>query len=286
MTMFIQNDPPLSEVELKSIRIGALRVIRSGMFNNVYVSGNVKKVVFVGRRADDGTPDVVDNAQQLQQGGNDQQPSKGGLSGLSISLFAFLAILVLAVIALLVIRRRKKKIAEAGGIADGRPVKGDAIKEQRTVDGSDGEHSPTASADGNRAVYPLPGSLAEQDELALAASGDYDEVSSLSSASVTPMVRVQPHGRRGQPMTIMEASSSEGINDEGIVFKCCGENDLPVPIPAPQKSSEDLTILDKFDGDVIRCLNTIAEDSDDEHVILDDSDSLMMVDTQEADMHP
>ena len=62
MTMFIQNDPPLSEVELKSIRIGALRVIRSGMFNNVYVSGNVKKVVFVGRRADDGTPDVVDNA--------------------------------------------------------------------------------------------------------------------------------------------------------------------------------------------------------------------------------
>ena len=271
LTMFLQNDPTLLENEISSIRVNALRLIRSGMFNNVYVSGNVKKVVFIGRRADDGSP-YFDSAQWQVE-----QQSKRGMSGLSKSLFSVLAVLFVAVLALLAIRSRKKKIA-----AGSRPVKGghdsDAIiQDQRTVEGSDGEPSPTAvNSGGTRAVAPIPGSLAEKDELALAHPSDYDEVSSLSSASVTPMVRVKPRDRQGRVMTLL--STSGDSNDTDPAIQCFGENGIN-----EQKSLySDRSMLDKFDGDVIRCLNTIAEDSDDDVVILDDSDSLMLADTHDA----
>jgi hypothetical protein len=51
MTVFLENDPELTDDELLSIKSSFLRVIRNGMNSQIYSFGDIEETIFVGTRA-------------------------------------------------------------------------------------------------------------------------------------------------------------------------------------------------------------------------------------------
>lgn len=127
---------------------GLLKVVRQGMQDDVYVSGNIKKVSFIGTRTDASNGFATDGVRTA-----DANTEKAGLSGIGIAFLCVGSVLLVALIAMFV-RKRQRRIAEERDM-----VFHDATAQawKRTLEeGQLGDEG----AD-------IPGSLANKDELAL-----------------------------------------------------------------------------------------------------------------------
>jgi hypothetical protein len=153
---------------------GIMRTIRSGMYDDVYVSGNVKKVSFIGERIETGYVDA--NAAK----GYDNQSDGNGLSVIGISFICVGSVLILALAALFVTKRRQRRKEEERnmifhdatvGARELQAANDEPPFKVRTIEGAD-----------------IPGSLANEDELALKPgavgvlkTGNFEEESLASS---------------------------------------------------------------------------------------------------------
>jgi hypothetical protein len=243
--------------EEASIRSDLLRVVRSGMSNDVYATGNVKKVVFLGKRIFDEAPvSPIETSPQIKVFDDDDgitSVGKGLISAFAI-LFAFFMLLVLI--------RRRRKIDEVAAIDE--PLASDWVKIEPAVIVFPALPRPPV----RRTIYGanIPGSLAEKDELALMPStkAAFDDGSSLSSGAssqiMAPMDPI-PH--------LLTLTNTDDI-EPGSAFvpnTCHAEIPMMTVPEAPRANDHGENMLDKFDGDIIKCLNIIAEDSGDDTVI-------------------
>ena len=96
-----------------SIERSILRVVRDGMQDDVYVSGNVTKVSFVGFRTRDVTTPSSSSIQAEQQ-----SKSSTALSGLNIALICVALLVLFLVLALFVTQRRRKREMQSDMMLD------------------------------------------------------------------------------------------------------------------------------------------------------------------------
>lgn len=141
-----------------------LQVVQSGMGNDVYVTGNVNQVVFIGTRAVDGNipsaPVAVGNTNKPESGDN----SNGGLSGPGKAILGAFGGFLLLLLLLVFIRRRRKDAVPG--------LKVDYVRERYL--------SAFGHYDSGDKAIPA-GSLAHKDTLALA-----DTTITLSSSEGDP----------------------------------------------------------------------------------------------------
>lgn len=183
---------------------GLLRTVRQGMIDDVYVTGNIKKVSFIGERAESnnafGGPDSVRDVNVTSE--NDP-----GLSSIGIAFVAVGAALLVALIALLVARRQRRRSEERNMIFH------DATVQAKELEAEEEDRLAAAVAVGGLVAAQgndpnavegadVVGSLANRDELALqpnpAASssgmttGDLDDSVGVSHGGGAPPVRQSP----------------------------------------------------------------------------------------------
>ena len=123
-------------------------MVRQGMQDDVYVSGNIQKVSFIGARTDTSNGFATDGVRTA-----DSSAEKAGLSGIGIAFLCVGSVLLVALSAMFVRKRQLKRAEERDMIFH------DATAEawKRTLEeGQQGDEG----AD-------IPGSLANKDELAL-----------------------------------------------------------------------------------------------------------------------
>eukprot|EP00545_Synedropsis_sp_CCMP1620_P005201 CAMPEP_0119008856 /NCGR_PEP_ID=MMETSP1176-20130426/3987_1 /TAXON_ID=265551 /ORGANISM="Synedropsis recta cf, Strain CCMP1620" /LENGTH=457 /DNA_ID=CAMNT_0006961265 /DNA_START=131 /DNA_END=1504 /DNA_ORIENTATION=- len=141
---------------------GMMRVARVGMTEDVYVSGNIRKVSFIGSRADTGGGGFeADSARAAEP-----QPDDGGgqLSGVGIAFIVIGSVLFVSLIAMFTVRRKRRKDMERS-----------MEFHDATVEAKELESSQIAIASQDNSIRQagamegadIPGSLAHADELAL-----------------------------------------------------------------------------------------------------------------------
>jgi hypothetical protein len=272
ITFYLDNDPELTTAEQASIRSGILRVVRSGMGNDVYVTGNVNQVVFVGTRAVDGNIPTAPVA--VGNGNEPTSVSKAdpGLSGPGKGILgAFGALSLLLLLVVFIRRTRKDEVADEHTAVDDEPVKVDSVRERDLA--AFGHYD-----SGDNIISR--GSLADQDTLALADTmalalaartlhatqpKQFDDVTTPSSVS---------YNKTQMNPSIATAGTKPDGNVKPIVF-AAADADMPVLTMSdgPDAVGGDEGVYDRFDGDIIQCLNTIAEDeSEDGMLLLQDDD--------------
>lgn len=262
-TFYLDNDPVLTAAELGAIRSGILQFVRSGMGNDVYVTGNVNQAVFVGTRVvDDNTPSApvaVANESISEVEGDD------GLSGAGKGILgAFGALLLLLLLLLFIRRRRKDEVADEQAAE---PVK---------VDYDVGEQDLAAFGhydSGDNVI--LPGSLADKDTLALADTmalalvaqsleapqpKQFENVKTLSS-DISYKTQTDPS---------TATAGTELYGDAKPIVSAASDADMPVPTMSgvPDEVGEEQGVYDRFNGDIIQCLDSIAEDESDDGMVL------------------
>jgi hypothetical protein len=263
-TFYLDNDPELTVAEQTAIRSDILQIVRSGMANDVYVTGNVNQVVFVGTRVVAGNnpsaPVSVDDVNELR--GVDKGDDDDGLSTPAKGILgAFGALLLLLVLLIFIRRRRKDEVADEQAVE---PVKVGDVGER--------DLAAFGHYDSGDNFIP-PGSLADKDTLAL--------VDTMTLALPPPALEAPQPKQLDDAKTPSSAISNKtqmnpsiataGTKPDGdakpIVF---ADADMPVPT-VPHVSDEvgaDEGVYDRFDGDIIQCLNTIAEDESEDGLIL------------------
>jgi hypothetical protein len=106
VTALINADLITEPVLEDSLRNGMLRLVREGMINDVYISGNISKVSFIGTRADDtGLSTTADRNIAFNTDSGDPV----GLTTVGLAFVVMGSFLVLALLALVVKRRRQRK---------------------------------------------------------------------------------------------------------------------------------------------------------------------------------
>jgi hypothetical protein len=105
---YLKNDPPLSPDALISVHAGILKLVRHGMLQELYVSGNIKQAIFVGTRPDDpglnGFSNQEGSSLNSSNNTNNTDSRAVGLIG------GFAGILVISLlVALFVVRKKNKK---------------------------------------------------------------------------------------------------------------------------------------------------------------------------------
>ena len=107
MTVFLKNEPALSEEELISIKSSFLKVIRNGMNSQIYSFGEIEETIFVGNRAYDSSNN--DNSSSLRANNSSEQKNLegpiGGSSNVRVGVLASALSAVILVLALLVARK-------------------------------------------------------------------------------------------------------------------------------------------------------------------------------------
>ena len=232
MTFYLGNDPPVGPVEKLAMSSSILQAIHAGMDNNAYASGNVVEVVFVGSRTSDGRPVAAIEGNQPQKtstGSNGGLPSStaGAISGVIVFLFL---LLVLAVIA----RRRRDEVANEPQLSTSMSHETEKpILEGRDIVADTGARIPET-------IDPF--SMAEKDALAIVPQGlDHnDDVGSLSSGISSQTVI--------NPLPPPESTVIIGP-DTGAQLVLSRSAEVPPAMSDPET-----------DGEIIRALNTIAED--------------------------
>jgi hypothetical protein len=157
-TMTATIDANVTATVQSKIERSMMRVIRDGMQDDVYVSGNVTKVSFVGFRS----PDATSPNSSIQS--EQQSKSANSLSGLIIALICVAMLVILLILALFVTQRRRKRETQTEmSFHDATVVQGDYLHSDRLV------HSRVVPSilGPDIEVADIPGSLANKDELAL-----------------------------------------------------------------------------------------------------------------------
>lgn len=107
MRLFLKNDPPLSPSALISIQAGILKLTSYGMLQDLYVSGNVKQVIFVGTRPDDSGLNGFRN--QGRSSSNSSNNSNASVRAVGL-IGGFAGVLMITMLAtLFVVRKRNKE---------------------------------------------------------------------------------------------------------------------------------------------------------------------------------
>lgn len=106
MRLYLKDDPPLSSNALISIQAGILKLISYGMLQDLYVSGNVKQVIFVGTRPDDSGQNGFRNQGRSSLNSSNNSNTNGRAVGL---IGGFAGVLVIAMLATLFVVRKKNK---------------------------------------------------------------------------------------------------------------------------------------------------------------------------------
>jgi hypothetical protein len=249
----------MTAAEEAAIRSNMQQVVQSGMGNNVYVSGNVNQVVFVGTRAVDGNitsaPVAVGNANELESGGN----ANNGLSGPGRGILGAFGALFLFLLLLVFIRRRRKDEVADEQVAE--PVKVLYVWERDLA--AFGHH------DSGDNVIPF-GSLADKDTLALA--------DTMALALEAPQPK-KLHGVKTLSSNISkQKQSNPSIARAGT--KHGGAKPIAVSAPVltmsdvPDEDRGEQGVYDRFDGDIIQCLDAIAEDDSEDGLVLLQEDDL------------
>jgi len=152
ITAFITADLIKEPVLEENLRNGILQVIKQGMIDDVYASGSVSKVSFIGTRADDGG---ASSTSDRNVAFNTDSGEDAGVTSIGIAFIAVGSILVLSLLSIFITRRRRRKETFQKDL-----VFVDATIAPREL-----------AADGNCYIYCegaiVPGSLAAVDSLAL-----------------------------------------------------------------------------------------------------------------------
>ena len=286
-TFYLDDDPEITAAEQVAIRSSMLQIVRSGMGNDVYVTGNVNQVVFVGTRAVDGN---IPNAPVAVANVNEPKSIGGGNSGLSGPgkgiLGAFGALSLLLLLFIFIRRSRKDEVADEQSAES---VKIDNLEERDLAafghydsgdnfipHGSLADKDTLALADTMTMAVKTRGSLADKDTLALADT---------TTMAVETRVLQAPRPKRfdhvktlssAPPMNPSIATTGTKPDGDGkpIVF-AAGAADMPVLTMSdvPDEVRGEQGLYDRFDGDIIQCLDAIAEDeSEDGMIILQEDD--------------
>jgi hypothetical protein len=153
-------DSSASATTKDGILRGILRVVRQGMADDVYVSGDIKQVSFIGSRTD-----TSNSERSSSTAGSQSDAQAASVSNIGIAFICIGVVLLLTLIALLVTKRQRKKAEERNMIFHDATVEAQALALDK---GGDTYHHrgavvETAALEG----ADIPGSLANKDELAL-----------------------------------------------------------------------------------------------------------------------
>lgn len=145
-----------------SILRGLLKVVRQGMQDDVYVSGNIQKVSFIGSRTDTSNGFATDNVKAA-----DANTSKPGLSGIGIAFLCVGTILFVALIALFIRKRYRRKAEERDMIFHDATLGAQKRALDQGEQGDEEYHSRLPALEQGIEGADIPGSLANKDALAL-----------------------------------------------------------------------------------------------------------------------
>ena len=270
-------DSSASGVVEDGILRGMLRVVRQGMIDDIYVSGNIKKVSFIGSRSDEYNSFAPDSFREAEV-----EPV-ASVSGIGIAFICIGSVLLLALIALFAIKRRRREAEERdmifhdatigarefdeGGDEDEYHQRGPIVKKRKGLEGAD-----------------VPGSLANRDELALKPNpsvtmktGDLDDdtVGSYSpppksSRNLTmPMMPILPDSvaRKDRVEYMADTQSFDLLSVENGDDVSMAESFLNLSHGAgiSLEGAQPAVILDR--------LNVIAESYNDDEVVIGVQDS-------------
>ena len=105
------NDPAPQDEDLSKFRTGLLRLIRHGMNNNLYVSGNVQQTVFIGTRtnSNDNSTTFKGGNMAIAVSEKSMKDGSNNLSGGAIAVIICIIFSLVIFIAIFLIDARKKK---------------------------------------------------------------------------------------------------------------------------------------------------------------------------------
>jgi hypothetical protein len=221
VTALINADLNREPVLEDSLRNGMLHLVREGMINDVYISGNISKVSFIGTRADDaGLSTTADRNIAFNTDSGDPV----GLTSVGLAFVVMGGFLVLALLALFMKRRRQRK-EDFDNV-----VFVDATVAPRDLDGDDYERSSKPAFLGySKGSARSP--LAYDDSLALQ-PGDFDSkdveagvsFDSTSTESMTPNSTPSTTPIKSKTATehIIDTSSLDGANEDAILDRLHG----------------------------------------------------------------
>jgi hypothetical protein len=143
-----------------SLQNKLLRIIRQSMMNDIYTSGPVKKVSFIGTRADDGG--FAGNPRPASAT-RATSPDGGGLTNIGIAFLCLGGVVAVSLVTLLLVKRRQRR--EKNLERDSQYF--DATLEPEEVVNDDAYHKRSPAGKNQVNGAEIEGSLAAEDELAL-----------------------------------------------------------------------------------------------------------------------
>ena len=152
MKAYLKNDPKLDEDDIVGIQSGLKRLIRWGMHNNLYLTGNVNYVSFIGTRTDEVKFDSV--TQSTNDGNQLQTRDTSNLQARTVGVVGGMAAFVLFVAILLSVVGRPRRSEEVESNASTNEAKtGPSVV--RETSSPQCKHVPSSSPNPNF-QYPSP----------------------------------------------------------------------------------------------------------------------------------
>lgn len=256
-------NPSLEE----SLRTGVLELVRQGMIDDTYVSGNLKKASFVGTRV--AQPVVNPNANSVAEG------DSATLSSVGIAFICVGGVMFfLLFFALFAFRRRHNRLKEERGVVfvDATIPPDEVLGSDVAVnDGSPEWHQRSNAGAEDVDGADVPGSLAAMDTLALRPSPTAEEKKRFQADGDTPDSK-RSFDSTAQPVTPRRTD----VPDEPVPPKTpetgvLGEDSYVTPratrrVPRSMDQTDSGTDLDNIMNDLL------ADTSEGVDVKLDDDD--------------
>ena len=194
-------DSSASATVQDNVMRGLLKVVRQGMQDDIYVSGNVRKVSFIGARTDSSNGFATDGVRAA-----DTNSQKQGLSGIGIAFLCIGSVLFIALIALFIRRRQRRKSEERDMVFHDATM--EAARKRALELGEQGDEEYHSRGPGLTGIEgaDIPGSLANKDELALKPDPSGTIKTGDLPIDTDPVVPYTPP-RRGDG----DAATSEGL---------------------------------------------------------------------------
>jgi hypothetical protein len=244
---------------------GMMRAARVGMKDDIYVSGNIRKVSFIGSRAGQDLGTGPDSALT-----DDTNDDGSGLDSVGIAFIVIGSVLLFALIALFTVRKRRRAQEEQGmefhdATIEAKELEASAVLSHQNF----ARQVSTEGAD-------IPGSLAHADELALLPStsgsptktGDLEDIPDEDAPMDVPEEAISlansvdylsDTGTSLEMSSVDTGTENQSLNTDMSFEDTAGST---VETATPDALIDRLTVITQTDGD------------DDAMVTADDEDSV------------